>query len=184
MQKATLSSTITIIVEIYLPSIKHKYLLQNCQQSSFYRSYKSFTPSYLHDRPRSVILHCLDRRTNSAKFSAESVHEMDEENGVFEVEKTSGDRHTVNFGILNEDNMPSCMCKDWVRYHLPCKHFFTVFMHRKDWPWEKLPQVYLNSAYLSTDTQALHSHFSIPSQNPSDMDSGDTDLLKLQKQGM
>ena len=33
----------------------------------------------------------------------------------------------------------------------------------------------LNSAYLSTDMQALHSHFSIPSQNPSDMDSGDTE---------
>ena len=48
-------------------------------------------------------------------------------------------------------------------------------MHRKDWPWEKLPQVYLNSAYISTDMQALHSHFSIPLQNPSDMDSGDTE---------
>ena len=174
-QKATLSSTISIIVENYLPSVKNKYLLQNYQQSSLYRSYKSFIPSYLHDRPRSVILHCLDRRTNSAKFSAESVHDVDKENGIFEVEKTSGGRHTVNFGILNADNMPSCTCKDWVRHHLPCKHFFSVFMHRKDWPWEKLPHVYLNSAYLSTDTQALCRHFSIPTQNSSDMDSGDTE---------
>ena len=96
-QKATLSSTITVIVENYLPSIKHKYLLQNYQQSSLYRSYKTFIPPYLHDCPRSVILHCLDRRTNSAKFSAESVHDIDKENGVFEVEKTAGGRHTVNF---------------------------------------------------------------------------------------
>ena len=123
----------------------------------------------------SVILHGLDRRTNSAKFSAESVHDVDKENGIFEVEKTSGGRHTVNFGILNADNMPSCTCKDWVRHHLPCKHFFSVFMHRKDWPWEKLPHVYLNSAYLSTDMQALCRHFSIPTQNSSDMDSGDTE---------
>ena len=44
--------------------------MKNYQQSSQYRSYNSFTPSYLHDRPRSVVLHCLDRKSNSTKFSA------------------------------------------------------------------------------------------------------------------
>ena len=37
-QNATLSSAINIIVENYLPSVKHKYLLQNHQQSSIFHT--------------------------------------------------------------------------------------------------------------------------------------------------
>ena len=178
-QKATLSSTVTIIVDKYLPSVKYKYLLQNYQQLSQYRQYKSCIPPYLHDRPRSVILHCLERRTSSTKFSAQSLQVIDNDSGIFEIYKTSGGKHTVDFGL--RDNTPSCTCKDWIRHHLPCKHFFTVFQYAKDWPWERLPQEYQKSAYLSTDTEALQNHFSegatssqalapmLPEENESDM---------------
>ena len=88
-RKATLSSTVSIIVENFLPTWRQQYLLQNFQQFSMYRSYHSHIPSYLHDRPRSVIIHCLDRRTNSAKVLADNIHDIDSEEGVFEVEKTS-----------------------------------------------------------------------------------------------
>ena len=57
-RQTTLSNTITLLVENYLPCCKQKYLVKNYQQSSQYRSYKNFIPSYLHDRPRSVVLHC------------------------------------------------------------------------------------------------------------------------------
>ena len=69
---ATLSNTVSIIVENFLPTRRQQYLLQNFQQSSLYRPYHSYIPSYLHDRPRSIIIHCLDRRTNSAKIIAET----------------------------------------------------------------------------------------------------------------
>ena len=35
----------------------------------------------------------------------------------------------------------------------------TIFTHRPTWQWNNLPQTYLQSAYLSTDTQALHDYF-------------------------
>ena len=76
---------------------------QNFQQSSMYRSYHShIIPSYLHDRPKSVIIHCLDRRTNSSKFLADNIHYVD---SVFEVEKTSGSKHRVDFGISSSEQM-------------------------------------------------------------------------------
>ena len=103
------------------------------------------------------------------------MHDVDKETGVFEVEKSSGSRHTVHFGILSDGNIPSSTCKDWVRHHLPCKHFFTVFRHRENWSREKLPPVYLNSAYLSTDVQALQNHFSPLSTAPAKMVDGDTE---------
>ena len=150
-------------------------MLQNFQQSSMYRSYHSHIPSYLHDRPRSVIIHCLDRRTNSSKFLADSIHDIDSEKGVFEVEKTSGSKHRVNFGISSSQQMPSCTCKDWLRYHIPCKHFFAIFTHRSAWSWNNLPQTYLQSAYLSTDTQALQDYFQSSTDNLEELSVIDTE---------
>ena len=142
-----------------------------------YRSYHSHIPSYLHDRPRSVIIHCLDRRTNSAKILADNVHDIDSEKGVFEVEKTSGSKHRVDFGKSNLEQMPSCSCKDWLRHHIPCKHFFAIFTHRPAWQWNNLPQTYLQSAYLSTDTQALHNYF-----QPSTDDLADPSIIDPEEQ--
>ena len=126
-QKVTLSNIITILIEQYLPTCKQKYLFQNYKQSSQYRSYKKCVPAYLHDRPRGVVLHCLDRKTKSLKYSPEAVSDVDKEEGVFEVEKPAGGRHTVNFGKTAQDEMPSCTCRDWQRYHIPCKHFLQFF---------------------------------------------------------
>jgi len=119
-RQTTLSNTITLLVENYLPCCKQKYLVKNYQQSSQYRSYKSFIPSYLHDRSCSVVLHCLERKSNSTKFSAGSIHDIDREKGIFEVEKASGHRYEVNFGKETSEGMPSCTCKDWLRHQLPC----------------------------------------------------------------
>ena len=55
--------------------------------------------------------------------------------------------------------MPSCTCKDWARWHIPCKHFFAVFREIPDWSWESLPTGYLSSAYLTTDNEALADYF-------------------------
>ena len=127
-------------------------------------------PTYLHDRPRSVIIHCLDRKAKGDRFSANSIHDIDHAIGIFEVEKESGSRKTLNFGQSTEEGMPSCTCKDWQRFHLPCKHFFAVFQHRQEWQWEQLPQTYLQSAYLSTDSDALDRHFEItPPSNSVDL---------------
>lgn len=113
----------------------------------------------MHNRPKSVILHCLDRKANSTKILAESIHDIDITRGVFELEKPSGNKHKVDFGYGSSDQMPSCTCKDWIRHHMPCKHFFAVFVNRTSWPWDKLPEEYLKSAYLSTDNHAIQSYF-------------------------
>lgn len=87
------------------------------------------------------------------------MHDVDIDLGIFEVEKGEGGRHTVNFGIAPQEEMPSCTCKDWLRHHIPCKHFFAVFAHRPHWPWDRLPSAYQTSAYVSMDTAALEKQF-------------------------
>ena len=140
-----------------------------------YHSYHSHIPSYLHDRPRSVILHCLDRQTNSSKILANNIHDIDSEKGVFEAEKTSGSKHRVDYGISSSEQTPSCACKYWLRHHIPCKHFFAIFTHRSVWQWNNLPQTYLQNAYLSTDTQALQGYFQSSTDDLEDLSITDTE---------
>ena len=61
-KKMMLSSIITLIVEKILPESFQKDLFLNYKQSSQYRTYNSIVPDYLHDRPKTVISHSLERR--------------------------------------------------------------------------------------------------------------------------
>ena len=69
-QKATISAITALLVEDYSPTAYQKYLQQNYKQTSMYRTYNDFVPDYLRDRPRNIILHCLDRIARSQKLTA------------------------------------------------------------------------------------------------------------------
>lgn len=154
----TLSSIATILVEDYLPDAYQKYIFQNFQQSPHYRCYSDNIPTYLQGCPRNVILHCLDRKGSSNKFTSEDIQDLDSQQGIFSVHSSKDKVYTVNFGGTCKDNMPNCTCADWRTHHIPCKHFFAVFQHRILWSWNKLPKEYLQSAYMSTDNSVLLSH--------------------------
>jgi hypothetical protein len=83
--------------------------------------------------------------------------------GKFEVKGKKG-VHTVCFGDESQD--PLCTCRDWLTYHLPCKHFFSVFQYFPEWDWGKLPKRYLASPYLSSDSQAITDYINLTQQNP------------------
>ena len=79
---------------------------------------------------------------------------------MFEVHGKS-QTYRVDFG--SSTGMPSCTCRDWQNYHIPCKHFFGVFQNKEDWTWDKLPDAYLKSEYLSLDGSALTKYLSTAS---------------------
>ena len=117
-----------------------------------YRKYNDFVPVYLHGRPRQIIIHCLDRRSNSQKFCDEDILTRDTSGGLFTLQ-SSIKIHTIDFGLVS--GKPSCTCADWVRWNIPCKHFFTIFRLVDGWGWESLPDVYKRSPYLCDDSSAL-----------------------------
>lgn len=157
-KKATsLSGLITVLVEAYLPESYQKYLFLNYKQSSSYRSYKEFVPDYLHGRPRATILHCLDRKANSSKYTASDVEVIDSDKGLFTVNGSGDKKYRIDFGT--ETGMPSCSCPDWRQWNLPCKHMFALFQLVPEWNWYKLPKSYLDSPYLSADNAALAAYF-------------------------
>ena len=149
----TLSEVLTIIIDVYLPDSYQKYLMKNYQMSETYRTYKDFVPDYLRGRPRGVIIHCLQRMEKGKKFDKSDITEDADEIGLFHVTSQSGRVHHVNFGAAT--GTPTCTCKDWIHFRIPCKHFFAIFNHSKDWKWGSLPNHYLESSHITADTKAL-----------------------------
>ena len=96
----TLSSLVSHIIESFLPDRYQKYLLQNYQMTEAYRSYSASIPEYLRTRPRSVIIHCLDRVRKANKFSSTDVQEGESE-GCFNVTSQSGKVHHVDLGVTS-----------------------------------------------------------------------------------
>ncbi len=129
-----------------------KYQKDNFAMSDSYRSYNEFVPEYLRGRPRSVILHCLTRIRKAEKFPKASIKQNGTK-GQFTVKTTSGKQHTLEF--TNDENMPQCSCKDWTRWHIPCKHFFAVFEKFPNWGWMSLPKDYLKNEYITADSAIL-----------------------------
>ena len=158
----TLSAIATLLVEVFLPETYQKYLFLNYKQSSEYRSYNSFIPDFLHNRPRSIIIHCMERRSKSLKYIKEDVCISNNNDGEFSVKGSNDSIHTVSFGIKSDQTSPSCSCQDWIQWHIPCKHFWAVFRFYTNWSWDRLPENYKKSAYLSTDTDALEGFFAQP----------------------
>lgn len=157
-KNTTLSGIVSLCVEQFIPDMRQMYVFKNYKQSSEYRVYNDkLVPAYLQCRPRNVILHCLERKYRSHKYTADNIKEI--KTGTFEICKTGGGKHVVDFGSDN-GTAPSCTCKDWQKWQIPCKHFFSVFHSYSEWTWDSLPKEYLNSNYLSQDTDAVETFLS------------------------
>ena len=110
-------------------------------------------PHYLHDRPPSLINHCLDRLSSAVEIGQECIHMTDEERGTFKVKSldpnTQGCWYSLSFG--DDETMPHCECVDWEKHRLPCEHFLAVFRHFKGWGFDKFPTHYRESPFLTLD---------------------------------
>ena len=80
----------------------------NYMQTNEYRKYKSIVPEYLQDRPRSTILHCLERKPKSCKYTKDEVLPTDMVQGIFQIKKSESKTYTVSFGFNTNDKMPFC----------------------------------------------------------------------------
>ena len=155
----TLSEVASTVVHCFLPDHRKHYIQLNFKQSSHSRAYDTHTvPSYLHDRPRHTIIHCLKRKEEGEKLPSCSVTCVDLRTGKFCVKGSGEAVYNISFGSSEE--MPSCSCPDFMKYHLLCKHFLAVFHFHDHWKWTSLPSLYLAIPYImSIDWPVIHHYF-------------------------
>ena len=129
--------------------------------SGTYRTYNDIVPDYLRERPRHVIIHCLDRKSSSKKYTEDDILTKDVDTGKFTIQG-SGNIHSIDFGVTS--GSPTCTCADWQEWHIPCKHFFCIFRLVEGWGWSALPDTYKKSSCLSSDSKALSEQHLLPQQ--------------------
>ena len=158
-KNTTLSQLAKLLYEEFVPETHHKYLYLNYQMSETYRRYNYIVPQYLRERPRQVIIHCLERKSSSKKYTEDDVLTKDVKMGKFTIQG-SGKVHTIDFGVAT--GKPTCTCPDWLQWQIPCKHFFSIFRLVEGWGWNALPDTYKKSAYLCSDSKALSEQQQLP----------------------
>ena len=90
-----------------------------------------------------MILHIIKRYYSLEEERVEKINE-----NTFNVKsENSKTFYKVSFGF--ETLMPFCMCKDWQKHRLPCKHMCAVF--RRDWGWDVLCPKYKNNPLFVLD---------------------------------
>ena len=67
-RKVKLSTVATILLEQYLPMQLRRYAELNVSASSSFSAYLPEVPSYLQNRPKKVVTHCLSRKLRSNKY--------------------------------------------------------------------------------------------------------------------
>ena len=131
-----------------------RYVEENTRLSCSYKRYDLEMPHYLHNRPRHIVQHCLEK-IDLAK-SIPFHHVILEGEGQFEVHSQTSMLDVwckVTFG--GHDATPSCTCKEWQRTHLPCKHMFAIFRHKPDWGFENLSEAYRTSPFFILDEDLI-----------------------------
>ncbi|XP_062287897.1 uncharacterized protein si:dkey-31c13.1 isoform X1 [Scomber scombrus] len=151
-KNCSLSETIMVIVQDFLPRSYQRYIELNVKCSSDYQVYSQNVPPYLKDKPRIVAEHIMTRHQESLMFTEGQVTSAGE--ASFKVNcQTTSQKYSVSFG--SESRMPSCTCKDWQKNLLPCKHFCVVFNLVPGWSWDSLCLAYRENPLFMLDELCL-----------------------------
>lgn len=134
---------------LFLFGLINDYIISLFRASSNFKSYDASIPNYLHNRPRTVVEHCMKRLHSTDQFGSGDINGTSKSYTVKSTEKT----YQVTMG--SEKELPSCTCEDFRRNFLPCKHFFAVFKFSNQ-SWRNLSPLYIESPYLNLDFGAIN----------------------------
>ena len=82
-KNCSLSELLEIIISRFLPKLFRKYVSRNLKFSSGYKTYAENIPSYVQNRPRSLVTFLLERAQRVSTLMIDSVREQTD--GSFEV---------------------------------------------------------------------------------------------------
>nr|XP_022321445.1 uncharacterized protein LOC111123426 [Crassostrea virginica] len=148
----TLSYLMTVLTQDFFLDAYRKYLANNVTMSSGWREPNQHIPREMHHRPLHLIKHMRETEMKAACISNNMVH-VNGDNS-FSVMSVNNDG-IYNISLGNENEMPSCQCREFKRSHLLCKHFLGIFHHVPGISWDSLPDSYKNNPHFIVDTDCV-----------------------------
>lgn len=145
----TLSTLMRVVIQDFLPDLFQNYVMLNYRASSNFKAYDASIPHYLHNRPRTVVQHCMKRlHSIDHNFGSGDIDKRIDGTSEAYTVKSTDKRYQVTMG--SEKEFPNCTCEDFRRNFLPCKHFFAVFKFFNQ-SWNNLSPLYIESPFLNLD---------------------------------
>ena len=95
-----------------------------------HKAYKKTIPLYLHNRPITVVKHCMEKIARSSQFSKNSIAKTEE--GYLVTNKRSNQTYQTSLSA------PRCSCRSWSKTKLPCKHMFAIIRTTEE-SWQSFP---------------------------------------------
>lgn len=132
-------------------SFYFSYITYNIQSLEFCKKYSTSVPTFLHNRPRMLVEHCIKRIPPEVQnIPVENIQEIGER--AFDVH--SVDSNNV-YKVMITNTEPTCTCEDYARHHLPCKHMLAVIMSVPHCSWDTLPNGYKTCPHFSLDQNII-----------------------------
>lgn len=127
-----------------------RYIRLNVQCLDTARKYNENVPSFLRNRPRNFVQHCIQRLPPCVSH-IESSDIVGDGSGSFSVKSAdSGKIYSVVI-CSGSEPLPNCSCPDWAERHLPCKHMLAVMTTFPLWGWQSLPEAYRTFPHFHLD---------------------------------
>ena len=148
----SLSQLLEIIISRFLPKLYRKYVSLNVKVFSGCKTYSTNIPSYLQNRPRSLVTFLLKRAQRMSTLMIDFIREPTD--GSFEVCSDEPGinetklKYNVFFG--HNETFRSCSCRDFRRTRLLCKHFFAIMESGRK-QFSDLTKLFLNHPFTNLD---------------------------------
>ncbi|CAG2190075.1 unnamed protein product [Mytilus edulis] len=126
----------------------------NVGASDQHKKYDDSVPSFLHNRPKTVVQHCMHRWIDSENSTLDDIDQVS--SLQFLVKSFNEVNKTLCYEVFleNESGMPSCQCMDWMNKHLPCKLLMTGFRQFPN-SWNLIPVIYRDNPYICLDVESF-----------------------------
>ncbi|XP_073524300.1 uncharacterized protein [Phyllobates terribilis] len=152
LKNCNLSQLIRVLHFEFFTDMYQKYVQMNLTSSDYYRKYVVEVPSFLKNRPRGFIDHVMQRYYSGLDLS--HLKCLDSDKGLFEVKSESAidleKMHTVCVGL----DGPTCTCKDWQKFLLPCKHMCLI-LRVANWQWHDINPAYSENPLFILDSDCF-----------------------------
>ena len=89
--------------------------------------YNQNIPQFLVNRPRHLVVHCMERWEVAKNIPKGHITIIDDVTGEFKVKSQLEQTVRYNLQFGDPSSMPKCECPDWLQTFLPCKHFLAIF---------------------------------------------------------
>ena len=115
-----------------------RYIQKNVKSLNQCKPYSTHRPESLKNRPKKIILHCLDRMPPKVEEITACIKREESGTLQFCINSPTGNDYIVTY----ECNIPVCSCPDFEKFHWPCKHILAVFTNFPENGWNSLNKLY------------------------------------------